>query len=343
MASSKQPRGARSAPRSSFRAKSVTKTKPKTKPKPKPKSKPAKRRAKAKAPAKQPKATPAKAKATARATKATPAKAKVRPSRAPEIAERVAARRPEPASGHPQIALGEITCPSGTLAIFDVGLVGYLPREALEPAIVKASVPADRPLRVVGARVGTGRFGDCWDHVAVIVGDGEITHAKKLGEAGVDFARLILMDHGALDHWQHEDSLDGKADFLFWGRDEVIVARVLGAPRTKEGYGWTDLPLAEAEAKADLAARKKAEHGWAFAMDLRPHSHHFHALAAARASKLGAGTLELAGSTLLLLFTSWGDGVFPIFVDLDADDRPVRVRIQLATTASHAAMTAVNR
>jgi hypothetical protein len=241
------------------------------------------------------------------------------------------------------VRLGEITTPSGTLAIFDVGLMGYLPREALEPSIIKATVPSDRALPVIGTRVGTGRFSDCWDNVSVIVGDGEITHAKKLGEAGVDFARLILIDHGALDHWQHEDSLDGKADFIFWGKDELILARVTGAPKLKEGYGWTNIAVADAEAKADLADRKKAENSWKLQTDLRPHTHHFHALAAARASKDGAGAMELAGTQLLLVLTSWGDGVFPIYLDLDAANLPVRVRIQLATAESNAAKRAVNR
>jgi hypothetical protein len=241
------------------------------------------------------------------------------------------------------IVLGEITTPSGTLAIFDVGLMGYLPREALEPSIIKAAVPADRALPVIGTRVGTGRFSDSWDHISVILGDGEITHAKKLGAAGVDFARLLLIDHGALDHWQHEDSLDGKADFVFWGKDDLILARVMGAPRLKDGYGWSNLTVADAEAKADLADRKKAENSWKLQTDLRPHTHYFHALEAARASTYGAGAMELAGTQLLLVFTSWGDGVFPIYLDLDAANQPVRVRIQLHTAESNAAMRAVNR
>nr|MBA2543082.1 hypothetical protein [Deltaproteobacteria bacterium] len=151
------------------------------------------------------------------------------------------------------------------------------------------------------------------------------------------------MDHGALDHWQHEDSLDGKADFVFWGRDAPMLARVMNAPRLTEGFGWIGLSIEEAEAKADLAARKKAENSWLLATDYRPHSHHYRALAAARANPRGAGTLELAGTTLVLLFTSWGDGVFPIYLDLDDRDRPVQVRIQLATEASNAAMRAVNK
>jgi len=238
--------------------------------------------------------------------------------------------------------LGEITIPSGKLAIFDIGLFGYLPREALEPAIVTCEVPNDRPLVVVGAPVGKGRFADCWDHVAVAIGSGEIASSKKLGEAGVDFARLVCIDHAALDAWQHEDSLDGKADCVFWGRDDRMLARAMNAPRTEDGYGWVDLPIDEAEKKSDVIARKKSENKWLLATDFRPHSHHYYALAAARQSPDRAGTLDVAGTRMMLLFTSWGDGVFPIYLDLDHDDRPVQVRIQLATAESNAAMASVN-
>lgn len=236
-------------------------------------------------------------------------------------------------------ALGTITCPSGTLAIFDIGLSGYLPRPALEPAIVKARVPADRELEVVGARVGRGRFADCWDHIAVVLGDGEVHASKKLGEAGVDFARLVCVDHGALDQWQHEESLDGLADVMFWGRDEKALAAAMRAPRTREGYGWSNLTVAAAEAKLMEAERKKAENKWLLATDFRPHSHHFHALAAARANPKGAGEMDLGGTRMLLFFTSWGDGVYPIYLDTDHDDHPVRVRIQLATAESTAAIS----
>ncbi len=226
--------------------------------------------------------------------------------------------------------LGTVTAPSGTLCIFDVGLVGYLPREALEPALVTYDVPSGRELAVIGTRVGKGRFADCWDHVVVRIGSGEVASTKKLGEAGVDFARLVCMDHGALDHWVHEDSLDGRADFMFWGRDADQLARAMRAPATTEGYGWTDLPVADAEAKAMQAERLKSEHHWLLATDFRPHSHHFHALAAARASKLGAGTIDVGDARVCLFFTSWGDGVFPIYVDRDRDDRPVQLRVQLS-------------
>jgi hypothetical protein len=276
--------------------------------------------------------------------------AKPATSRRAAIADRASSAR-EPSAhavmagrGAPSgaIVLGSITVPSGTLAVFDIGLVGYLPRPALEPAIITASVPRDRELPVVGERVGRGRYADCWDHVAIRIGDGEIVASKKLGDAGVDFARIACMDLGTLDAWQHEDSLDGKADIVFWGRDAAQLARSMSAPRTQEGYGWTDLTVAQAEAKADEIARRKAANKWLLASDLRPHSHHFHALAAARANPYGAGTLEVGGARMLLFFTSWGDGVFPVHLDRDHQGRPVRIRIQLQTDDSHAALAAVN-
>jgi hypothetical protein len=268
-------------------------------------------------------------------------KAKAKPAAKPKPRARQSARHMfvRPAQGR---VLGEITVPSGKLAIFDIGLMGYLPREALEPAIVTCAVPADRALRVLGAPVGKGRFSDCWDHVAVELGDGEITHSKKLGEAGVDFARLACIDHAALDAWQHEDSLDGKADLVFWGRDGHVLAHVMNARQLEDGYGWIDLSVVDAENKSDVVARKKAENKWLLASDLRPHSHHYYALAAARKSPDRAGVLEVGGARMMLVFTSWGDGVFPIYLDLDHDDQPVQIRIQLATAESNAAMASVN-
>ncbi|HET9993601.1 MAG TPA: hypothetical protein VFQ65_33920 [Kofleriaceae bacterium] len=238
--------------------------------------------------------------------------------------------------------LGEVTAPSGKLAIFDVGLFPFLPRDTLEPALVTCEAPA-RALPVLGRRVGAGRFAECWDYVAVRFSPHPVASSRKLGEAGVDFARLMIIDYAALAAWQHEDSLDGKADLMFWGRDAALAARRITAPPTREGYGWTNLTVAAATAKWDQLERVKAENHWLLASDLRPHSHHFHALSAARASKQGAGTVAVGGATALLFFTSWGDGVFPIYLDSDADDRPVQLRVQLNTAESNAALRAVNR
>jgi hypothetical protein len=287
-----------------------------------------------------------------------PAKSPKRPAKSPKRPAKSAAKAKRPAKAPARAMpgvhadpvavdglerLGEVTAPSGKLAVFDVGLIGYLPRPALEPALVIADVPGDRVLPVLGRRVGKGQFADCWHHVIVKLADGEVAMSRKLGEAGVDFARLVCMDHGALDAWQHEDSLDGLADFVFWGRDAGELARAVRAPSLKkDGYGWRDLPVAEAEARADAAERLKAKHHWLLATDLRPHSDHHRALAAARRSKQGAGTIEVGGAKVCLFFTSWGDGVFPIYLELDHDDRAIQIRIQLDTADTMRAMRAVD-
>jgi hypothetical protein len=266
--------------------------------------------------------------------------------------------------GERSVLLGSITVPSGTLALFDVGLMGYLPPDALDPMLICAPVPRDRALAVVGTRVGTGRFAGCWDHVVidlaeprpessrvtetgalVVPGRPEVVHARKLGEAAVDFGRLTCMERAAIDHWQHEDSLDQLADFVFWGRDEAALAKALGARRLPhgDGHGWIDLPAAEAEAKADRAAQLRAEHKWLFAAELRPHSHHAGALAAARASPSGAGVIDVAGARVLLFSTSWGNGVYPVYLDVDRDAHPVQIRIQLAPADANATPGAIAR
>jgi len=278
---------------------------------------------------------------TTRAAPPVRAKPVAEPDRATRIATAAAERGKAAGEASGPVQLGSITVPSGTLAIFDVGLMGYLPREALDPMLICAPVPSDRALAVVGTRVGAGRFAACWDHVAIELAGPDrhdVAHARKLGEAACDFARLICMDRAAIDHWQHEDSLDQLADFVFSGRDEAQLAKALGAKRLPHGggHGFTDLPLAEAEAKADRAAELKAEHKWLLVTELRPHSHHFDALAAARASPSGAGVLEIGGARVLLFFTSWGNGVYPVYLDVDQDARPVRIRIQLAPVEAKA-------
>jgi hypothetical protein len=219
--------------------------------------------------------------------------------------------------------------------------MGYLPREVLDPMLICAPVPSDRALAVTGTRVGKGRSAHRWDHVAIDLAERErreIAHARKLGEAASDFAALICMDRAAIDHWQHEDSLDQLADVVVSGRDEAALAKAIGAKRLPQidGYGWTNLPLAEAEAKTDRAAQFKSENKWLVTTELRPHSHHFHALAAARASPSGAGMIEIGGARVLLFSTSWGSGVYPVYLDMDEDGHPIRLRIQLAPAASNA-------
>jgi hypothetical protein len=239
--------------------------------------------------------------------------------------------------------LGCVGVPSGELALYDVGLAGSLPAEQLATwMVVCADVPRDRPLRVIGARLGRGRFERCWDWVAVECGPGPVASSDPLGEATVDFARLLWIDRRGVDAWEHERSLDGKADFVFWGRDAEALAAAIDAPATDEGHGWIDLEIAECITHGTRAEELKAARGWRLATDFRPHSHHYLALAQLRATPTESGTIDVGGAPACLFATTWGDGVFPVFADRDAAGALVRVRVQLATAASEEAMESVN-
>lgn len=241
--------------------------------------------------------------------------------------------------------LGEVTLPSGVLAIFDVGMFGMLTREQLEPMlVVAADLPTGRALRVVGQRMGTGKFADCWAWFGVELADGVPKWARSLGAAPVDFARLMFIDRGAIDAWQHDEPLDGQADFVFWGGDDVPkLAKAAEAPALGDGnYGWENLPIEEARKHGLRVEAIKARKGWRAGTDFRPHSHHYLALREARDTKTGSGTIAVGGAKACLAFTSWGDGVFPVFLDQAVDGTKLRVRVQLQTPESLAAMHAVN-
>jgi hypothetical protein len=239
--------------------------------------------------------------------------------------------------------LGRVGVPSGELGLYDVGLAGSLPAERLATwMVIAGGVPRDRALRVIGARLGRGRFAACWDWVAIECGDGEVATSDPLGEATVDFARLLWIDRRGVDAWEHERSLDGKADFVFWGRDAEALAAAIDAPAIDEGHGWIDLEIAECITRCTRAEELKVARGWRLATDFRPHSHHYLALAQVRATPTESGTIDVGGAPACLFATSWGDGVFPVFADRDAAGALVRVRVQLATAASEEAMESVN-
>ena len=225
--------------------------------------------------------------------------------------------------------IGEITLPSGTLTILDPGHIGMFEDEELPevPAISVGDLPRDRPLPVWG--VGLVGAGPRWDHVAIVLSDAAVAGTEELGEAVVDFARLLLADETNADKWIHSDSIDGNADFVFWGRDAAALAAAVNAPPLPDGqFGWRDLDLDDAVTRGTAAEELKDERGWKLATDFRPHSHHWQLLEQARAAVTQSATITVDDVRVCLFFTG-GDGMFPVFVDVADDGRPVQIRIQL--------------
>jgi hypothetical protein len=146
----------------------------------------------------------------------------------------------------------------------------------------------------------------------------------------VDYARLLVADVDALGSWRHEESLDGCADFVFWGRDAEQAARDISAPRLEtDEFGWRDVPEAIAEERGLLVEEYREKQSLKFATDYRPHSHHWRVMGPTRQSATESGMTEVDGVTVCNFMTTWGDGVFDVYRNLGEAGELVRIRIEL--------------
>lgn len=199
-------------------------------------------------------------------------------------------------------------------------------------AIVMAGVPGDRPLTVFGTRMPTncpdaGRWRSIWLECAP---KGTIQQSELAGFVAVDMARLMFADIEAIGYWEHEQPVDGLADCVFWGRDAEQIAREAGANELGDGnWGWADLSVEEAVERGTRVVELQDQQGSKLAFDFRPHSHHFFVMQQVRATPTESGTIEVGGAQMCAFMTSWGDGYFPVYRDLDGKQRLVRIRIDL--------------
>jgi hypothetical protein len=234
--------------------------------------------------------------------------------------------------GKPREKLGEVTVPSGTLLVLDTGLLGFT--DEIEPPAVRiGDLPTDRALEVMGERVGEGEHPDFWRHVdLVVLPSAEAGEREDLDSVLVDYAQLMFADEAGLRRWKHTEALDGRADFVFWGRDAEKLAGAVEAPAVEgeEGvWGWVDLPVDEARKRGRGAKLLVEEQGLTLATDYRPHSHHYRALQQIRSTPTASATLEVGGATLCSFHTTWGDGVFQVERHLDRLGRLALVRVIL--------------
>jgi hypothetical protein len=211
------------------------------------------------------------------------------------------------------------------------------------PVVAIEGLPRDRPLWVEGIEGDSD--GGRWHSIEVVIGDGTVATDTRLGEVGVDWARLAFADADAIGAWQHEEPIDGLADVAFWGRSEAEAATVYGAPRLniagEEGvYGWSDLTLASAVDRARaLLAWVESDPERKMMVDFRPHSHHWQVMRQVRASETGSGVVEVGGARILFTQTSWGDGFFPVYAGRDATGTLTKIRLVLDESERSPTMT----
>jgi hypothetical protein len=196
-------------------------------------------------------------------------------------------------------------------------------------ATVVSGVPMTRALRVLGVRspADTSR----WKRVVVeCLPSARVASSEKVGCVGVDYARLLIADVDALGEWRHEESCDGMADFVFWGRDAERAASALNAPSLADGeFGWLNLPDDVAQERGLAVQEYKDRNSLKFAVDFRPHSDHWRLMTPTRKSKTESASVELAGVEVCNFMTTWGDGVFEVHRDLSESGELVGIRIEL--------------
>ena len=194
-----------------------------------------------------------------------------------------------------------------------------------------AGVPRGKQLAVVGQRMTGEKDKSRWRQVLVECFP-ELTPVRTelAGYIGVDEARLLIADANAMGAWRHDESLDGKADYVFWGADAAELAEKLGAVKvTNDQYGWIDLAVEEAAQVGAAVERARDEHQLKARGDFRPHSHHYLAMAQVRTRATESGTITVGGAAMTLFMTTWGDGIFEVWRDLDKHGDLVRIRIDL--------------
>jgi hypothetical protein len=229
------------------------------------------------------------------------------------------------------------------LAIERGGGAGQLQVQGV-PMVAAGGLPPGERLPVIGVRREQEPYAGLWSWVGIQVREGgEVHESVRAGITGVDRARLMFVDPEALGEWQHEEPTDGLADFVFWGRDAEKVRKRLDAPVLGEReFGWVDLPVEEAVRRGESVEEAVSRGEMKLATDFRPHSHHYHLLKQMRSCPSESGTLALGGGRCCAFFTGWGDGLFPVFRDLDSQGRLVRLRVELGTAEAIANLDSVN-
>jgi hypothetical protein len=261
--------------------------------------------------------------------------------------------------------IGHVDVKSGVLFICDFGVLGVFGEEpkaarvATDAALARNETEVDYAgmEAVVVSGIAPGRY-DVWSDPtdddeglrrAVTI---EFAAAEKnvgptrtieLGSVPVDMARLGLMDVAAVEHWNEAEPADGRADVVFWGlHEEEVAKRVEASKLDDDTYGFVDLPVRDAVLVGQRLDGLRREGELRFAFDFRPHTHPFFLLAQIRDSASESGVIDVGGHAMCGFMTTWGDGVFPVTVDVDAENQPIRCTITLATEEAIENMRAVN-
>lgn len=210
-------------------------------------------------------------------------------------------------------------------------------------AVAVAGLPTDRALSVLGVPMPDGPFAGRWRSIDVVVdATAEVAKTETVQGVLVEHGQLACLDLDALGEFRMWESLDGLADFVFWGADAAELASTVDAsPLNEEEFGWTDLPVAEIGALAQRTQRLVADQDLRVMVDYRPHDNLERLNTQIRTNDSRAGGLTLGGSRVCGFDNRWGDGIFTVARDLDAAGDVVRVRLDVGSEQTQQRMRRV--
>ncbi len=248
------------------------------------------------------------------------------------------------------VELGWIDVPDGVLVILDPGLGRAWKHEApprdvatgeiafgSHVAVAVTSIPRDRPLSVVGVPMSAGgepsdEARGRWRSLDVVVADGRWKRVEQVGRVSVEHGQLLFAGWSPLSHFRMWDSLDGLADYVFFGRAAAALAERVGATKLADGlFGWRDIPMGSvAERAQPLQALVETER-LDVVVDYRPHCNLERLNGQIRETDERVGHLVLDGARVLGCDNRWGDGLFDVVACYDTRGALVRVRVELGT------------
>ena len=198
-------------------------------------------------------------------------------------------------------------------------------------AVAVGRLPDNRALRIEAMPMPPGEFAGRWRSIDVVIdADAAVAKSSPVQGVMVEHGQLICSDLQAFGMFRMWEPLDGLADFVFWGKDASSIAKKFQTPQIDSGhFGWLNVPDAQVGQLAQPVQAWIESQKLYAAVDYRPHCNLEKLNAQIRNTEIRAGQIELAGVRVCGFDNRWGDGIFTVIRDLDANGRLVRIRLDV--------------
>lgn len=193
---------------------------------------------------------------------------------------------------------------------------------------------------VVGVPFTEGEFEGRWQHIDVVFDEAaEAAREVEVQGVMVDHGQLLFSGLEPLGQFRMWESLDGLADYVFWGSDAKQLSQAVGAISTGEGqFGWRDVAIEQIGVRANEVQRRIQAEKLRVAVDYRPHCNLERLNAALRQSSEDAAAIRIGDSRVVGCNNRWGDGIFGVTRTTSVTGDTLRVRVNLGTASRQKSM-----